>query len=116
MPPFSDDAKLLAKLVSERDPDVSDNDATRAGLQTLLGALGDFYANGAAAGDGGCFEAINPDQPEVVSELARQSPAALPSRCVLSEADANLARNANIDLTLENSNRLANARLQTILV
>lgn len=116
--PFDADAKTLAKLVSDRDPDVSDTDALRAGLQTLIGALGDFYSDALRQATGADLAPVNSDQPEVISELARLSPAALAGAVrSLSEADANLARNANIELTLESLFiGLARVQRQTILV
>jgi hypothetical protein len=100
--PFEADAKVLAKLVSDRDPDVSETDATRAGLQTLLGALGDFYLDALRQATGATIDPINLDQPEIIAGLAVQSPASLTQALrELSEADANLTRNANIELTLE---------------
>ncbi len=100
--PFAEDAKVLAKFVSDRDPDVSDTDATRAGLQTLLGMLGDFYLDALRQATGATLAPINADQGDIVAQLARQSPAAL-ARALgeVSEAEANLVRNANIELTLE---------------
>ncbi len=100
--PFIEDAGTLGKCVSERDPEVSDTDASRVGLQTLLSAVSDFYLDGLRRCTGASVPAINEDQPEVVERLA-----ALGERCVqaclkaLAEADTNLGRNANIELTLE---------------
>lgn len=99
---LGEDAKGLAKLEAERDPDVSDTDATRAGLKTLLSVLSGFYLDALRRSTGAQLPLINADQPQVIDVLAQLQPAALTSALhELNEADANLSRNASIDLTLE---------------
>jgi DNA polymerase-3 subunit delta' len=97
--PFMEDAGTLGKCVSERDPEVSDTDASRVGLQTLLSAVADFYLDALRRSTGADVPLINEDQPEVVERLAAIDEQRL--QACLSEADANLGRNANIELTLD---------------
>jgi len=114
--PFLADARQLAKGVSERDPDVSDTDAIRASLQMLLAVLADFYRDALRRGVGMGSVAINADQPDVVDRLgAAYGPGPLGQAMRhFSEADANLRRNAHLELTLETLFiRLAAARSQT---
>jgi len=101
--PFIDDAKTLGKAVAGRDPDVSETDATRAGLQTLLSVLADFYADALRRASDARVPPVNADQPEVVDRLAATHDARSLTSALdhLAEADANLARNAHIELTLE---------------
>ncbi len=100
--PFSEDAKSLAKNVVERDPDVSPTDATRTGLQDLLAVLADFYADALRSVCGADAPPINADQPEVVRALADLPAAALLAATrELALADANLARNAHVELALD---------------
>ena len=101
--PFLTDAKELAKGVAERDPDVSDTDATRAGLQMLLAVLADFCLDALRQGVGMTSGTINADQPDVVDRLrAGYGPGPLGQALRhLSEAAANLGRNAHLELTLE---------------
>ncbi len=100
--PFMEDAGTLGKCVVERDPEVSDTDASRVGLQTLMSALADFYADALRRCTGTTIPPVNEDQPEAVGRLAAMGERALRT-CLkhLSEADANLGRNAGIELTLE---------------
>ncbi|NLE60774.1 MAG: DNA polymerase III subunit [Planctomycetes bacterium] len=100
--PFVEDAGSLAKCVAERDPEVSDTDASRVGLQTLLAALADFYMDALRRRCGANMAPINEDQPAVVDGLAVMGERALRA-CLrqLADADANLGRNANIELTIE---------------
>lgn len=100
--PFMEDAGTLGKAVAERDPEVSDTDASRAGLQTLLSALADFYTDALRRRCGADLPVINADQPAVVERLAGMDERTIRD-CLrqLSDADANLSRNANIELTLE---------------
>ncbi len=101
--PFAEDAKKLGKCVTTRDPDVSDTDATRQGLQSLLAVLADFYVDALRLRVGAHLPPLNADQPEIAEQLAasRSAPALLTSLRAITEADTNLARNANIDLALE---------------
>ncbi len=101
--PFAEDAKKLGKCVAARDPDVSDTDATRQGLQSLLAVLADFYLDALRQSVGADLSPLNADQPDIAMQLAtsRSAPALLASLRAITEADTNLARNANIDLTLE---------------
>jgi hypothetical protein len=101
--PFEADAKILAKSISDRDPEVSDTDALRSGLQTLLSVLADFYVDAIRKASGVALHPINADQPEVLQSLTADSNVAsmLAALRVISQADANLGRNANIELTLE---------------
>ena len=100
--PFMEDAGTLGKCVSERDPEVSDTDASRVGLQTLLSAVADFYLDALRRSTGADVPLTNGDQPEVLDRLAALADGSLRA-CLrhLSEADTNLSRNANIELTLE---------------
>ena len=100
--PFVSDARQLAERVSQRDPDVSDTDAVRTGLQALLAVLADFYADALRRQVGITSPIVNADSPEVVDRLAGGSAAALTAALGhLSEADANLGRNAQVDLAVE---------------
>jgi hypothetical protein len=100
--PFVSDARQLAERVSQREPDVSDTDATRTGLQVLLAVLADFYADALRRQVGIASPMVNADSPEVVDRLARGPAAALTAALGhLSEADANLGRNAQVELALE---------------
>jgi DNA polymerase-3 subunit delta' len=101
--PFESDAKILAKNVSDRDPEVTDTDALRSGLQTLFSVLADFYVDAIRKASGASLHPINADQPEVLQALVTELNVAamLAALRVISQADANLGRNANIELTLE---------------
>jgi DNA polymerase-3 subunit delta' len=100
--PFHTHARQLAERVSERDPDVSDTDAARNGLQTLLGVLGDFYLDALRLKVGFASCPVNTDQPEVIERLAAGSPVSLSTALRrLADADASLGRNAGIELVLE---------------
>lgn len=101
--PFEADAKALARFVGERDPDVSDTDAARTGLRTLLAVLGDFYADALRRVEGASLPLINADQAEAVERLAagRASRMLLRALRELADAEANIGRNANIQLALE---------------
>jgi len=100
--PFMEDAGTLGKCVVERDPEVSETDASRVGLRTLMSALADFYADALRSSEGAAVVRINEDQPDVVERLAGMGKRALRG-CLkqLADAEANLGRNANIELTLE---------------
>ena len=101
--PLMDDAKTLGKGVAQRDPDVSDTDATRAGLRSLLAALADFYLDALHRRTGASLPAINGDQPEVIERLTadRGDHALVGCLREIALADANLGRNANVELTCE---------------
>jgi len=100
--PFMEDAGSLAKCVAERDPEVSETDASRVGLQTLLAALADFYMDALRRRCGAAVTPVNEDQPAVIDCLAAMSERALRG-CLrhLADADSSLSRNANIELTIE---------------
>ncbi len=101
--PFTDDAKTLGNCVIGRDPEVSQTDATRVGLQSLLAVLADFYLDALRQVNDAQLPQINADQPEVIDQLAQtHTTASLVSALKhLSDAETNLARNAHIELTLE---------------
>ncbi len=100
--PFLEDGQQLGKAVAARDPDVSDTDATRAGLQSLMSVLGDFCADALRRQSGASLPAINADQPDVVMRLAAWSSETLTRALqTLTAAETSLTRNANMDLTLE---------------
>ena len=101
--PFIEDAKILGKLATDRDPDMSDTDASRVGLQTLLGVLGDFYMDAERQAVGATMPPINADQRDVVGHLkAGRSVEALAADVrKIQQADANLSRNANAELAIE---------------
>ncbi len=101
--PFETDAKALGRLAAQRDPDMSDTDATRSGIRTLLGVLAGFYRDALRAGLGSADDPIHGDQPEVAASILR---ACGPASCAaalreLAQADFNFARNANLDLAIE---------------
>lgn len=101
--PLETDAKALAKLIADRDPDISDTDATRAGIRTLLGVLADFYLDALRRAGGANLPPINEDQPEVIAALLKANSAESLAAALreIQNTEANLARNANIQLTLE---------------
>jgi hypothetical protein len=101
--PFMEDGDVLGKCVAQRDPEVSDSDATREGLQTLLAALTDFYVDALRRRTGAALPLINEDQPDLVAQLAGSHDERALRRMLkcLSVADNNLGRNVNIELTLE---------------
>jgi DNA polymerase-3 subunit delta' len=100
--PFMEDARTLAACITERDPDVSETDATRGGIQALLSALADVYTDALRRAGGSDAPAVNADQPEIVAALAAEgTDRLLASLSHLSEAEGNLARNAHVELTLE---------------
>lgn len=100
--PFIADARQLAERVSERDPDVSDTDALRTALQTLMAAIGDFYRDALRVKVGLASDLTNIDQAEVHERLAAGTADALADALHrLADAEANLRRNANVDLTSE---------------
>lgn len=100
--PFEADAKALARLVADRDPDVSDSDATRAGVKTLFAMLAGFYTDALRRAEGASVALANEDQAAVIGQLAGLGTARLTAGLrELSAADANIGRNANVSLALE---------------
>ena len=101
--PFTDDAEALGKLAAGRDPDISQTDATRLGVQTLLAVLADFYVDAQRRAAGAGMPLLNADQPQVVDRLAagRDAESLAADLQHLRDADAQLARNVNLDLTIE---------------
>lgn len=100
---FLTDAKAIGKLAAERDPDISDTDATRAGIQALLATLGAFYQDAQRLVAGAAVEPTNADQPQTIETLAatpspRRLVAALQQ---IAQADWAIGRNAAIELTME---------------
>jgi DNA polymerase-3 subunit delta' len=117
--PFMEDAKGLARFVSERDPDASEADAMRAGLVTLLGAIADFHIDALRRRTGSGLPLINADQADVVERLSEhESAEALLDRMqAVSEAESDLGMNAHVELTIESLFvRLARAHRQRIAV
>ncbi|MGQ9650963.1 MAG: hypothetical protein ACUVXJ_12710, partial [Phycisphaerae bacterium] len=100
--PFIEDAGLLAKCAAVRDPEMSDTDASRVGLQMLLAALAEFYMDALRRRCGAVMVPVNEDQPAVIDCLSGMSERALRG-CLkhLADADSSLGRNANIELTIE---------------
>jgi DNA polymerase III delta' subunit len=101
--PFIADAKAIGKLAAERDSDMSDTDATRVGIQALLGTLAGFYQDAQRRAVGAAVEAANDDQPQVIDAIAsahspRQIVTALKQ---IAQADAAINRNAAPELTAE---------------
>ena len=101
--PFITDAKEISKQVAEREPDISESDAIRMGVQTLLAALASFYQDAQRRVSGADVPPTNADQLGVIDLLAqthssRQLVAALHQ---LAQADAAIGRNAAAELTAE---------------
>lgn len=101
--PFINDAKTIGKQAAERDPDMSDTDATRVGLQALLAALAGFYQDAQRQAAGAAVEQVNGDQPRVIDAIVRTQP---PARIIaalqqINQADAAISRNAALELTME---------------
>jgi DNA polymerase-3 subunit delta' len=101
--PFIEDAKGLGKCMAQRDPDVSDTDAARAGLRTMLSVLAGFYVDALRATLKSALASIHADQPEVIDALtdARSKQALLRALGEIASAETSLNRNANLDLTFE---------------
>jgi len=101
--PLLSDARELADFVSDRDPDVSPTDATREGLRMLLAVIADFYLDALRIQAGSFLTLVNEDQKEVVEALAARCASQPLGRSLrhMGAAEADLARNANLDLTLE---------------
>ena len=101
--PFEADAKQLAEHVKQRDPDVSDTDSTRAGLQTLIAALASFYNDALRSATGAALTPINADQPKIIQAIASAHTTDQLQQALrrLSEAEYHLSRNAHIELALE---------------
>lgn len=101
--PFEADARTLAKLIAERDPDTSDTDATRGGVRILLKVLADFYVDALRQAGGADLPPINEDQPEILAALLRSNDidSLAAGLREIQNAEAHLARNAHIQLTLE---------------
>jgi len=101
--PFLADAKTVGKQAAERDPDMSDTDAARVGIQALLASVASFYQDAQRQLTGSSVELTNVDQPQVVEALATQ-----PVRRIvaglqqINQADTAIARNAALELTIEN--------------
>jgi DNA polymerase-3 subunit delta' len=101
--PFLADAKAIGKQAIDRDPDMSETDATRVGIQMLLAALAGFYQDAQRRLSGADVALTNADQPQVIDLLSethspRQLVAALQQ---LAQADAAIGRNAALELTAE---------------
>ncbi len=101
--PFIEDGRTLGACVAQRDPDVSDTDAARVGLRTLLGVLSSFYREAMHIGLGSTLPKVHDDQPNVVDLLQRihSDSGLLVALRELSSAETSLNRNANLDLTFE---------------
>ena len=101
--PFVADAKILGKCIIERDPDVSETDATRAGLRTLLSVLGDLYLDVLRRQENLSLAVINSDQEAMVEAMTKQVSANSLQRSLeyLTRAEQNLTSNAHVELTLE---------------
>lgn len=101
--PFLVDAKTIGKQAAERDPDISDTDATRAGIQALLAAMAAFYQDAQRLATGAAVEPTNVDQPHVIQTLsATPSPRRLVAALQqIAQADYAIGRNAAIELTME---------------
>ncbi len=100
---FIADAKTIGGHAAERDPDMSDTDATRVGLQALLAALAGFYQDAQRGAVCSSVESINLDQPRIIeamvrSQSSRQLVAALQQ---INQADLAISRNAALELTME---------------
>lgn len=101
--PFLADAKAIGRLAAERDPDMSETDATRVGIQALLAALAGFYQDAQRQATGAGVQPTNIDQPGVIETLSTTQP---PLRLVaalqqLAQADTAIGRNAALELTVE---------------
>jgi DNA polymerase-3 subunit delta' len=101
--PFEEDAKTLGKCIIERDPDVSDTDATRAGLKMLLATLADFYLDALRKTAGNNAPLINADQPKIVESInqSQNTNSIVSALKTIADAETNLSRNAHIELTME---------------
>jgi DNA polymerase-3 subunit delta' len=101
--PLVADAKTLGKCIIERDPDVSETDATRAGLRTLLSVLGDLYLDVLRRKQNLAFLSINEDQEEFVEAMTEEMSVTSLHRSLqyLTQAEQHLASNAHVELTLE---------------
>lgn len=101
--PLQEDAQALGKAVAARDPDVSDTDATRAGLRQLMAMLAGFYVDALRRSIGATLTLTNADQSDVVEALlnARSQEGLTSGLRALADAESHLARNANIELTLD---------------
>ncbi|UCD29525.1 MAG: DNA polymerase III subunit delta' [Planctomycetota bacterium] len=101
--PFQEDAKTLGQCALDRDPEMSQTDATRQGLKMMLSVLADFYLDALHKITGNQVPLINADQPKMVDRLIKthNSQSIISAMRRLSQAEANLSRNANIELTLE---------------
>ncbi|GMU22487.1 MAG: hypothetical protein AMXMBFR13_25730 [Phycisphaerae bacterium] len=101
--PLEADARALGKFITDRDPDVSDTDAARAGIQTLLSLLGSFYLDALRRSTGADLPPFNPDQAETVNWLAGEHGSERLAVAIreLARAESTIGRNANIALALE---------------
>lgn len=101
--PFIEDARTLGKCVADRDPDVSDTDATRAGLRTLLAVLAGFYRDALHRSLGTSLTPLHADQSDVIDTLnsAMNDKGLLSALREITSAETSLNRNANLDLTLD---------------
>lgn len=101
--PFVADAKTLGKCIIERDPDVSETDATRAGLRTLLSVLGDLYLDVLRQKQNLSLPIINEDQGAIIEALTEQVSENSLQRSLqyLARSEQNLASNAHVELTLD---------------
>ncbi len=102
--PFLADARRLAKGASDRDPEMSDLDATRVGLQRLLGVLAGWYQEAMRRVVGVPGESLHADLDGLADGIAAGQSAERLVRALrqLNETDGHLGRNANIDLAVEN--------------
>jgi len=98
--PFLADARQLAKGVAERDPEMSDLDASRAGLQRLLSVLAGWYREAMRQATGLPSDASQAELDGLVREIAAGWDPGAMVRALrqLNDTDLEVGRNANIDL------------------
>lgn len=101
--PFIEDARIFGKCVSQRDPEVSDTDATRAGLRTMLSILAAFYVDALHGHLRAALAPVHADQSEIIRKLETglSQEALLRALREIASAETSLNRNANLDLTFE---------------
>ena len=114
--PFEADAKPLIAGTAEQDEDLTDLEAKRVAVLTLLSAIADFLLDAQRRSAGAGLPEINVDQSELVARVAAGLPPVALAEAIaqLGEAEKALGRFANLELTLENLfvqlGRIANGR------
>jgi DNA polymerase-3 subunit delta' len=98
-----DEAKALGALYRKRDPDISDTEAARRAVRTMLKLIACWYADIVRVAGGRKEDVINTSSGSVVAKAAAQIGAEPAANAVqrIAQAERQLAQNVNTQLLLD---------------